>query len=1584
MASVGAPTFKAFTKMKVVLALEKTPLPIEQNTDLTALVKTPFRQAVSFEGQEGEGQEVAQSPEMFKRKSKKAKVEPSGFIGLTKSVKTTAPGSKKAYSRMNVMSREEQQGKVTQLDPELQDRAKVLLDIETANPYQIDDSEIFAPISRRGFGSFIIDNFAPIFPKAGQKALDVATCAAKGEEGVKEVKIYHYQAFIREYLRFESPYRGLLVYHGLGSGKTCSAIAGAEALFGTRGLKIVVMTPFSLRDNFISEINFCGFKHFRLQNHWTPLSLKPGSKPDPAMVRMFAQNIFGIPDSFFAKRAKGRTQLERIWVPDFEQAPNFDSLSPVEKDEIKTQLKTTIEHRIRFINYNGITAQDLKTMVCSTPDIFDNAVIVVDEIHNLIRLMQGCLEPYFSNPPGRRRTLPLEVITPERKKLPLCGMTKSYMRGYLFYRLFMDAKNSKIIGLSGTPLINFPEELGILANILHGAIHKIDFTVQVEGGREVRPIIEEIIKKDENLDTVHFTVSEGSMDVTVTRLPEHFTKVMGDSNEIIGIQRRDPGKPIPTLEQIQTILNAELKAVNVKVIGKGLCSAQELLPCWDTPFRGAFLQEDGVTLKNVAVLQKRIRGLVSYYRGIQGDVMPKVIKDEIVGVPLTGYSLKIYNKLRNQEIQIEMKKPKAQGSAGDAVWAEINEIATMKSASNYRMSSRQACNFAFPEGVSRPRPHNLEEEDAETGTDRDVIIDADMENKTAGKDEEDKEIVDDQEVKNEALQEIGKKVDAVAMGTKEAKAAYISALKSAKDKLRSMGKTHLMLDGPPENNLQKFSPKFAAMLKNLNRINGSSLVYSNFLEMEGIGIFAICMEANGYEPIQITPDLKFTERTIASLAKGPKIPEKRYIEFTGVGSKEQRGAAVDVFNARLDKLPPTLQKVLQDAGWANNFDGGLCRAFCITSAGAEGLSLKCVRGVHIMEPYWNTVRTQQVKGRAVRICSHVDLPKTEQNVEIYTYCTIIPEQAILAQAIDKTLEHSDSYSARDAAALGVPVPEVASADEQLPEGMFFKVSQGQGEGQEVVESSTDGPIRFSSKLPNEYHGFSTFAKSPVNVGGKIYPTLEHYFQAMRFPSDLDWQETIRVSPTPQKAKQLGAQTDHVVDPSWDSRKESVMLTGLRAKFQQNSGLLEQLKMTGARPLIESSVDAYWGEGRTGKGKNRYGKLLEQVREELKEYVIEGSAKAPVIIESHEDFFEEEPLESELQGAESEVVLGEEEPITGLVKPTLPEQAAPLAAAPLASAPLAAAPLAKRVLSTKKITLVPGAAEAAQATQAQQSEENAYKAEVENADKFFKGAEEQWSKNYKEIERKALAMPAERMAITEESKRLHAEAEEARAKAAQAAQAAQPLQGIQGAQPVQPIAKAPEDVLGIDESAEQKGGGLQHGAGPHEGGGPEDDRTIILTSDQKVLLISLRKEKVISSLQTLMKSVAVDCQLNYQDNNDGTFRCMSLGDSIGDFAYHPNLQKDIQETEARFKVQPTLAPPPPLVTEVQVPKPKRIMYKKKMYFYKVILDPTNNPQGYLFYNTDDLTLSNPIGFVKANPDNKYAPTGDIGDIPEGVF
>jgi hypothetical protein len=129
-----------------------------------------------------------------------------------------------------------------------------------------------------------------------------------------------------------------------------------------------------------------------------------------------------------------------------------------------------------------------------------------------------------------------------------------------------------------------------------------------------------------------------------------------------------------------------------------------------------------------------------------------------------------------------------------------------------------------------------------------------------------------------------------------------------------------------------------------------------------------------------------------------------------------------------------MSDVLVEAGFTGNLRGELCRVFCITSAGAEGLSLKNVRRVHIMEPYWNPVRTDQVKGRAVRICSHIDLnyssspEENERTVEVYTYCSTFANEALLHPdgtteytRIDATNLSNDLVKASDAAKMGIPV-----------------------------------------------------------------------------------------------------------------------------------------------------------------------------------------------------------------------------------------------------------------------------------------------------------------------------------------------------------------------------------------------------------------------------------------------------------------------------------------------------------------------------------------------------------------------------------
>ncbi len=68
-----------------------------------------------------------------------------------------------------------------------------------------------------------------------------------------------------------------------------------------------------------------------------------------------------------------------------------------------------------------------------------------------------------------------------------------------------------------------------------------------------------------------------------------------------------------------------------------------------------------------------------------------------------------------------------------------------------------------------------------------------------------------------------------------------------------------------------------------------------------------------------------------------------------------------------------------------NMHGELIKALLISKTGAEGLDLKCVRQTHQMEPYWDKARDDQVKARAVRQGSHLGLPEDERNVQSYLY-----------------------------------------------------------------------------------------------------------------------------------------------------------------------------------------------------------------------------------------------------------------------------------------------------------------------------------------------------------------------------------------------------------------------------------------------------------------------------------------------------------------------------------------------------------------------------------------------------------------------
>ena len=134
---------------------------------------------------------------------------------------------------------------------------------------------------------------------------------------------------------------------------------------------------------------------------------------------------------------------------------------------------------------------------------------------------------------------------------------------------------------------------------------------------------------------------------------------------------------------------------------------------------------------------------------------------------------------------------------------------------------------------------------------------------------------------------------------------------------------------------------------------------------------------------------------------------------------------------------------------------------------------------------------------------------------------------------------------------------------------------------------------------DKYYEFSNFSKHGFELKDKYWPTVEHYFQAQKFPNDPQ-EERIRKASTPTIAKRLGGTRSVPLRANWELVKEEVMKKALLAKFRTHDDLKTFLLNTGKEKLVENAPrDYYWGCGANGNGKNRLGKILMEVREILR-------------------------------------------------------------------------------------------------------------------------------------------------------------------------------------------------------------------------------------------------------------------------------------------------------------------------------------------------------------------------------------------------
>ena len=168
-----------------------------------------------------------------------------------------------------------------------------------------------------------------------------------------------------------------------------------------------------------------------------------------------------------------------------------------------------ISSKYRFINYNGLRDSHLSGFSNNGKiNPFDNKVVIVDEAHNFVSRIVNKLKK------------------PDSLSMKL-------------YEFLLSAQNCRLVFLTGTPIINYPNEIGILFNMLRGYIKTFNFTVEIQTSDRIdQAAINELFSKFKVTDYVQYNPS--SKTIVVTRNPFTFASQFKDST-YMGVKKNTGG-----------------------------------------------------------------------------------------------------------------------------------------------------------------------------------------------------------------------------------------------------------------------------------------------------------------------------------------------------------------------------------------------------------------------------------------------------------------------------------------------------------------------------------------------------------------------------------------------------------------------------------------------------------------------------------------------------------------------------------------------------------------------------------------------------------------------------------------------------------------------------------------------------------------------------------------------------------------------------------------------------------------------------------------------------------------------------------
>lgn len=836
-----------------------------------------------------------------------------------------------------------------------------------------------------------------------------------------------------------SPMQGILLYHFLGKGKSAASIA-ISRMYPKR--KVLVMVPASLRSNYEKEIASFGGHEYRLENEWVFVPVLVDKTPNSG--RNTATNLwhpskqfqFNLPTVKFSDATGGH--VYGFWLPRTYPGvlPNVNYGEEILGSDCSKYVDVShaimTNRRFRIVHYNagestyrqlirfGLDHSARMSLLAELLRRKGNpeGIVVKDQIHKLDAskekiwnqfsasfITQVIVNSSFKHPEWNPFNSSL-VIVDESHNFISQMMTNL---GNLMYMLRMTSIDCRTVFLSGTPMMNHPIEFLFMFDFLKGPQLEYILATDVLPSRVWKP------------GTKHTLISK-QKDGKMIRRVKVSHPMMGWVKQADGSVIMDEDATIQSLKlfygggdvmitngQIETKSQYGIAIVpDVKAKMRRVDMDRTMKVFEETILNQ---QKNGFRTDSDQV-SKMIQGAISY-QGKTSDIGSLFPESVTVyeQCQMNYYQALIYLQTRIFEADREKVSKKTQSIKEEQVTLRENDRRIGEAAMNlvtesmeqgddkkqasgmYRIFSRQVCNIAYPSYV----PY-------------DVV------NKKSA-------------------------VDAEPLTLMKREDFWLE--------------DHPRHSDDAQTSLSDFSTKYAKSLQNMMKSPGLVLLYTFFRVREGIESIEAILKQHGARKVKtagvIEPRIVDEENEIPLVATHPNpvsedrseirttvcvgdlllktdigVNEPIFVTFMGRkdGSKDEIGDDTEV-KIRMSnkeeregswgdlKLLPFQYGVVsgedkEDRGALislfrskRNRKGVDAAVLMITKAGAEGLDLKSVRQVHVMEPFWNEVRVKQVIGRGSRNKSHEYLHPEENNVQNYVYTAVLSRTGDLMSKLIK-------------------------------------------------------------------------------------------------------------------------------------------------------------------------------------------------------------------------------------------------------------------------------------------------------------------------------------------------------------------------------------------------------------------------------------------------------------------------------------------------------------------------------------------------------------------------------------------------------